>query len=197
MGGGKRYVLHLIRKKMFYELGKNVTINYPVCKIINKKNIAIGENTVIEKFARIEPVLSYATEKFKPLIKIGNNVCINQNFHCTCAQSVIIGNGTSITANCGIFDIIHPYDNIFINPRFEKIKVRPVTIGENCLIGMNSVILPGTTLGNHCIVGANSVVSGHWPDNIVLVGTPAKAIKRYNFSTHRWEKTNPDGSFID
>lgn len=138
----------------------------------------------------------YITESFNPLIRIGKNVCINQNFHCTCAESVIIGDGTSVTANCGIFDIIHPYENIDINPRLSKIKVSPVVIGKDCLIGMNSVIMPGTKLGNHCVVGANSVESGSWPDFTVLVGSPAKAIKRYNPQSMHWERTNPDGSFI-
>lgn len=190
-------MLSPIRNRLFYSLGKDVIIKYPACRIAHKRHISIGDKTVIGKFARIEPVVNYAFEKFDPLIEIGAGVCINQNFHCTCARSVIIGDGTSITANCGVFDIIHPYEDIAINPRHAKIQIKPVVIGKNCLIGMNSVILPGTTLGNHCVVGANSVVSGSWPDNTVLVGSPAKVIKRYNFETQRWERTNPDGSFID
>ena len=63
---------------------------------------------------------------FNPAIIIGDNVVINQNFHCTCANSIIIGDGTSITANCGVFDIIHPYDNITINPRDAEIKSVPI-----------------------------------------------------------------------
>ena len=54
-------------------------------------------------------------------------------------------------------------------------------IGNDCLIGMNSVILPGTHLGNHCIVGANSTVRGEFPDYCVIAGSPARIIKRYDF----------------
>lgn len=36
----------------------------------------------------------------------------------------------------------------------------PTKIGDNCFLGMNSIILPGTTIGNNCIVGAGSVVGG-------------------------------------
>lgn len=113
---------------------------------------------------------------------------INQNFHCTCAGSVFIGEGTSITANCGVFDIIHPYQDINVNPRIADIEVRPVRIGKNCLIGMNSVILPGSILGDHCIVGANSTVSGKFPSYSVIVGSPAKIIKFYDINSEKWDK---------
>lgn len=49
-------------------------------------------------------------------------------------------------------------------------------IGDNCFIGMNSIILMGTHIGNNCIVGAGSVVHGTFPDNVVIAGNPAKII---------------------
>ena len=126
--------------------------------------------------------------QFYPSIQIGNSVAINQNFHCTCAESIVIGDGTSITANCGVFDIIHPYSDVSKNPRNTMIETKPITIGKDCLVGMNSVILPGTVLGDHCVVGANSTVSGSFPDYCVLAGSPAKIIKRYDFETKEWTK---------
>lgn len=49
-------------------------------------------------------------------------------------------------------------------------------IGDNCFIGMNSIILMGTHIGDNCIVGAGSVVHGKFPDNVVIAGNPAKII---------------------
>lgn len=119
---------------------------------------------------------------------------IAQNFHCTCADRVEIGSGTSITANCGIFDIINPYDNIDINPRVADILTDAVAIGEDCMIGMNSTILPGTRIGKHCIVGANSVVKkGVYPDYSVLVGVPAKIVKRYDQAKKSWVRVQSNG----
>lgn len=163
-------------------------------KITGKRYISIG-NSFVDKNARIEAISIYANEVFHPKIIIEDNVSIQQNIHLTCANEIIISRGTSITANVGIFDIIHPYENIKINPRIQSIKTKPIFIGENCLIGMNSVILPGTYLGRHCIVGALSVCSGNYPEYSVITGSPAKIIKRYNFNSNRWEKTNSDGSF--
>ena len=39
-------------------------------------------------------------------------------------------------------------------------------------------LLPGTSIGNNCIVGACAVVKGILPDGSVVVGNPAKIIKK-------------------
>lgn len=44
--------------------------------------------------------------------------------------------------------------------------------------------------GKPCVIGANSVVTHNLPDYCVAVGIPAKIIKRYNFETQQWEKTD-------
>lgn len=61
-------------------------------------------------------------------------------------------------------------------------------IGENCFIGFGASIQAGTVLGKKCIVGTNAVVHGTYPDYSVIVGVPAKSIKRYNEETGDWEK---------
>lgn len=154
--------------------------------IVGKKYIHIGDRCYFGTNLRLEAISSYAGDTFSPRIEIEDNVCINQNFHCTCAESLKIGGGTSITANCGIFDIVHPYEDVFTNPREAKIRTKPVVIGRDCLIGMNSVIMPGTRLGNHCVVGANSTVCGTFPDYCVVAGSPAKIIKKYDFEKKEW-----------
>lgn len=55
-------------------------------------------------------------------------------------------------------------------------SIRPVTIGDNCYIGMNTIILAGSQIGNNTVIGANSVVSGDIPENCVAVGSPCKSI---------------------
>lgn len=179
------YLLYAFQYKKF---GFKSIVLYPVTSIKGKRRILIGRGCFIHKFARIEAVEKYCTENFQPNLTIEDSVFIQQNFHCTCAKKIRIGKGTSITPNVGVFDIIHPYQNITVNPREQNIEVREVDIGENCLLGMNSVILPGTILGKHCIVGANSVVSGVFADYSVIVGSPAKVVKKYDEVTNEWIK---------
>lgn len=170
-------------------IGKFVFIDHRYSILSGLRYAEIGDYTRVMSDARIQLIGKYQSKKFSPKLIIGKEVLINQNFHCTCAELIIIGDGTSITANCGICDIIHPYQDVNVNPRHQEIMTKPVIIGSNCLIGMNTVIMPGVTLGHHVIVGANStVMPGAYPDYCVMAGSPAKIIKVYNTQKKEWEK---------
>ena len=62
-----------------------------------------------------------------------------------------------------------------------------VIIGDNVWIGENVCILPGVKIGNGCVIGANSVVTKCFPDNCIIVGTPAFCLKVYNEKKEIWE----------
>ncbi|WP_377297863.1 gamma carbonic anhydrase family protein [Rhizobium sp. SGZ-381] len=53
------------------------------------------------------------------------------------------------------------------------------TIGDNSLVGMGATILNGARIGKNCLVGANALVTEgkEFPDNSLIVGAPAKAIR--------------------
>lgn len=50
-------------------------------------------------------------------------------------------------------------------------------IGNNCVIGINSIILPGILVGEHCVVAAGSVVTKNAPPHTIVAGNPAKVIR--------------------
>ncbi|MEM0900500.1 MAG: gamma carbonic anhydrase family protein [Pseudomonadota bacterium] len=53
------------------------------------------------------------------------------------------------------------------------------TIGDNSLIGMGAIVLNGAVIGENCLVGAGALVTERktFPDNSLIVGAPAKAIR--------------------
>ncbi|WP_020395540.1 acetyltransferase [Thiolinea disciformis] len=51
-----------------------------------------------------------------------------------------------------------------------------VTLGKECLIGAGATILPYITIGNNVTVGAGAVVTNNLPDNITVIGCPARSI---------------------
>jgi carbonic anhydrase/acetyltransferase-like protein (isoleucine patch superfamily) len=53
------------------------------------------------------------------------------------------------------------------------------TIGENSLVGMGAVLLNGAKIGKNCIVGAGALITEGkiFPDNALIVGAPARAIR--------------------
>lgn len=51
-------------------------------------------------------------------------------------------------------------------------------IGNDVWIGQNAVILPGVTIGDGAIIGANSVVGSDVPPYTIMVGNPARELRR-------------------
>lgn len=54
----------------------------------------------------------------------------------------------------------------------------PIEIGEDCWLGGNVVVLPGVTIGRGATVGAGSVVAKDVPEFCVVVGNPARVVKK-------------------
>lgn len=95
-------------------------------------------------------------------------------------DSIKIGNFTRVGANCKIIDNdFHPVELEFRHKGLNEEYTRkaPIVIGDDCFIGMNSIILKGTILGDNVVVGAGSVVHGTFPDNCIIAGNPAKIVK--------------------
>lgn len=57
--------------------------------------------------------------------------------------------------------------------------INNATVGDNCIIGMNSSILDHAVIGEECIIGANAVVTGNSliPPRSVVVGVPGRIIR--------------------
>ena len=84
-----------------------------------------------------------------------------------------IGKGTFIAPNVGLITSNHD----LMNPD-KHLPPKAITLGKQCWIGMNSVLLPGVVLGDHTIVGAGSIVTKSFPDGYcVIAGNPAKKIR--------------------
>lgn len=53
------------------------------------------------------------------------------------------------------------------------------TIGDGSLVGIQAVILNGAVIGKNCLVGAGALVTEgkQFPDNSLIIGSPAKAVR--------------------
>lgn len=77
----------------------------------------------------------------------------------------------------------HEYDNKNWLPYSPNLVMKSVEIGNNCWIGYDSLLLPGTKVGENTVVAAKSVLKGEYPDNVLLAGNPARVIKRLDKSS--------------
>ncbi|MEX0943375.1 MAG: gamma carbonic anhydrase family protein [Pseudomonadales bacterium] len=60
-----------------------------------------------------------------------------------------------------------------------KVMLHGCTIGDNSLIGINSVILNGARIGRNCLIGANSLIpeGKEIPDGSLVMGSPGKVVR--------------------
>lgn len=116
-------------------------------------------------------------------VEYGSNVIVGNNFQvnfdCVILDSGKITIGDNCLLACGvhIYSAAHP---INLNRKDNEAcyeLARPVSIGNSCWIGGQSVICPGVTIGDNVTVGAGSVVTDDVPCNVVVGGNPARIIK--------------------
>lgn len=182
----------LIYKPFFGKFGLPSYIGRPVF-IGSFKRVFIGKRVRIFPGARIEVV------DRKSSIIFENNISIGQNLHIISGgeQELIVAKNSTLSANVFVTNIEHNYDEINEHILEQPLKGAKTQIGENCFIGYGAVIQAGTILGKQCIVGANAVVRGTFCDYSVIVGAPAKVVKRYDKDSGLWRKTDSSGEFLD
>ena len=70
----------------------------------------------------------------------------------------------------------------------------PITIGDYCVIGLGSIILPGVTIGRGSIIGAGSVVTKDVPEGVVAAGNPARVICTID---EWWDKSRDNFKYVE
>lgn len=101
-------------------------------------------------------------------IVIGENCFFNNFCSLNSLQEIRIGNECIFGEGVKIYDHNHRF-----NERGEPIYKQgftcgKVTIGNNCWVGSNVVILKGTIIGDNCVIGAGCVVRGEIPPNSIV-----------------------------
>ena len=183
----KRIRAYFEKHNLMKKSSKNDSIVLKPLKISNQQYIVIGKSVKIYENARIECYGTFKEQALNPKLIINNNVIINNNFTALIADECSIGENTIIAHNVSIINENHGIDLAIGVPFHEQVlTTRPITIGKNCWIGCNVVLIPGASLGDNCVVGAGAVVNKTFPSNTMIAGVPAKIIKRYDPNTGTW-----------
>lgn len=106
--------------------------------------------------------------------RIGRNVFINMGCKFQDQGGLTIGDGALIGHNVVIATLNHDLDPA----QRADVVPKPVIIGKDAWIGSNATILPGVTIGDGAVVAAASVVTRDVPAGTVVVGSPARVVRR-------------------
>lgn len=94
------------------------------------------------------------------------------------SEPYLVSIGDHVTITAGVRFVTHGGGVWVFRERYPDIDViKPISVGRNVFIGLNSIILPGVTIGRDCVVGAGSVVTRDAPSGVVVAGCPARVIK--------------------
>ena len=108
-------------------------------------------------------------------LTIGENSFFNNYCSVNCLGKIKIGDNCLFGEGVKIYDHNHNYSsNKLIKDA--PLKIKDITIGNNCWFGSNSVILAGIKIGDNCVIGANSVIYKSIPSNTIVLsnGTQKK-----------------------
>ena len=160
-------------------LGENVDID----RSADVNNVRIGNNVLIKRYASV-----FGTPTHPAIIGSDTKISIMAFLNGWDAQ-LIIGDRCGVSRNVNIMTGSGPWSS-----RMEKafpVVRGPITIGNDCWIGADCIIMPDVTLGDFCIVAGNSFVTKSFPAYSIIGGNPAKLIR--TFTEEEIKKVQEEG----
>ena len=158
-----------VRSSLKY-CGEEVIL-YPLCKIINARNLEIDDNSRIMDFAYIDAGTGAKIGKYS---FVTWHAVIEGNAKTTIGDRCFVGPGAKLLTST------YQFDGFFTNEKLPE-ETRQTLYGDIILendayVGANSVVMPGVKIGEGAVVGANSLVTSNCKPWGIYFGNPAKRI---------------------
>lgn len=146
-------IISIIKRILNYKSTRTwgVQSNANFITYLRRGGVKVGENV---KFRY--PKHTVIDMNRPSLIEIGNNVDINDNF-------------TIMTHDFGTYVLRNLYNDFVASSGRVK-------IGSNIYFGRDVTVLKGVTIGDNCIIGLGSIVTRDIPSNSVAVGVPCRVV---------------------
>ncbi len=135
------------------------------------KNFQTGNKANIREFNEIEDNVSIGTLSIvEHHVKIEDGVIIH--------SQVFVPEYSILKKRCWLGPNVVITNAKYPQSPNVKNELLGAVIGESAKIGANSTLLPGVVIGKNALVGAGSVVTKDVKEDSVVVGNPAKEIKK-------------------
>lgn len=155
-------------------------------KLIGSKSISIGINTSIGARSWLN-VNNPQKEVCKLLI--GDNCFIGQDNFFTVGRKITIGDYFLSAKSCCFIGSSHIYKDPLEPYLFTgTTDTDEIKIGANCFFGVGTTVIGNVSIGHGCVIGSNAEIRDNIPPYSLVVGHPAKVIKRFDFQKTAWVK---------
>lgn len=113
-------------------------------------------------------------------VRVGRNCRIYTKSWST--EPFLVSIGDRVTLTAGVTLLTHDGATSLVRDENGRRwqRYRPVTIGDDVFVGLNSIVLPGVTIGDRVVVAAGSVVVKSVPPNSVVGGNPARRLGSFD-----------------
>ena len=114
--------------------------------------------------------------EFANHLEMGVNSFINYDCIMLNNAMVKLGDNVLVGPKVSFYTAIHPID---AKQREQwLVYAKPITVEDNVWIGGSATILGGVTIGKNAIVGAGAVVTKDVEPNTIVVGNPARVLRK-------------------
>ena|SRR3989344_4987247 len=149
--GRLKMKLKILRSWILHSIAYSSPVSSFVVSIQRSRGVKIGKNCHFSPYVLIDLV-------YPRMINIEDNVTIGSNVM--------------------IFAHINPTANLELKRKAYPRKVEHVTVRSGAVLNPGSIITAGVTIGKNAIVSVGSVVTEDIPDYCIVVGNPARVVKK-------------------
>ena len=157
----------------------------PPARVVTPERIFLDDDVIIHEHSWLS--VTPAIEGVEPTLRIGARSRIGRLVHIACVGSVDIGPEVLTAERVFIGDTYHRYEDPALPVLDQPMATpEPVVIGRGAFLGVGCIVLMGVTVGEHAYIGAGAVVTGDVEPRTLVVGNPARAVRRWDDDTGSW-----------
>ena len=173
----------------FKKLGHKSVLSVPFL-VEGAKYISIDKKVYVRSNAWMSALSQENNKSDDVKLSIGESTYIGRNAHIVALKNIRIGKNVLIGDNVYIADNYHVFDRFDLPYKDQGIGFKSeVVVGDGSWVGENVCII-SSKIGKQCIVGANSLVIDDVPDYTMVVGSPARIIKKFNHRSKIWQRVD-------
>jgi acetyltransferase-like isoleucine patch superfamily enzyme len=141
-------------------------------------NVAIGSGSWLNVNDRNSPADG---------LVIGDNCFIGKRNFFSVGRSIILRDYCLTALNCAFIGSSHRYDDPMSAYMTTGVTLdADIYVGANCFFGYGAQVIGNVRIGHGCVIGAGALIRTDIPPFSLVVGNPARVIKRFDFSSMQW-----------
>jgi len=155
------YYKHLWKQQLNYHPGFKLDSTCSIDIMSGKARVDFAQGVTFRRYCNI-------LCSNQGVLTIGRDVFFNNYCSVNCLESITIGNDTIFGEGVKLYDHNHMFKDKQTLIREQGMKYGPISIGKNCWIGSNTIILANVTIGDNVVIGANNLIYKSVPAGTVV-----------------------------